>query len=100
MTKRVFTTPQADGQIAEIDAWWRQNREKAPNLFEEELALAFTMIADSPGAGRRYAGHRDVRRILLRSTRNHLYYVERDDGIIIVAVWGAVKGTGPNLSGV
>lgn len=98
MRKPVFTTPQADLQILEIDAWWRQNRDKAPDLFEEELALAFAMLADSPGVGRRYPHHPDVRRILLRSTRNHVYYVEQADRVVVVAVWGAVKGAGPDLT--
>jgi hypothetical protein len=45
MNKAVFTTPRADRQILEIDARWRENRDKAPDLFEEELALAFRMLA-------------------------------------------------------
>jgi hypothetical protein len=45
MDKPVVTTPKADLQILEIDAWWRENRDKAPDLFEEELALALRMIA-------------------------------------------------------
>ncbi len=99
--KPVLTTPQADLQILEIDAWWRDNRDKAPDLFEEELALAFRMLAVAPGAGRTYP-HADarVRRVLLRSTRNHVYYVERDDCVLVVAVWGAVKAAGPDLRGV
>jgi hypothetical protein len=42
MDKPVFTTPQADLQIVELDAWWREHRDKAPRLFEQELALART----------------------------------------------------------
>jgi plasmid stabilization system protein ParE len=100
MSKPVFTTPEADRQIEAIDAWWRANRDKAPDLFEEELALAFRMLADAPGVGKRYphsAG--GVRRVLLRSTRNHVYYVEEEDRVLVVAVWGAVKSAGPDLSG-
>jgi plasmid stabilization system protein ParE len=58
------------------------------------------MLADAPGVGKRYA-HRagGVRRVLMRSTRNHVYYVEQEDRVLVVAVWGAVKGAGPDLSG-
>jgi plasmid stabilization system protein ParE len=99
MNKPVLTTPSADLQILEIDAWWRENRDKAPDLFEEELALAFRLLASSPGAGKRYQHpNADVRRVLLRSTRNHVYYVEMDDHVLVVAVWGAVKGSGPDLT--
>lgn len=99
MKKSIATTPLADLQILEIDAWWRENRDKAPDLFEEELALAFRILESAPGAGRKYphpSGR--VRRLLLRSTRNHVYYVERDDCVLVVAVWGAVKGAGPDLT--
>jgi len=100
MSKPVFTTPEADRHIEAIDAWWRANRDKAPDLFEEELALAIRMLADAPGVGRRYPHFaRGVRRVLLRSTRNHVYYVEQEDRVLVVAVWGAVKGAGPDLSG-
>jgi plasmid stabilization system protein ParE len=99
MKKSIATTPLADLQILEIDAWWRENRDKAPDLFEEELALAFRILESAPGAGRKYPHPSgSVRRLLLRSTRNHVYYVERDDCVLVVAVWGAVKGTGPDLT--
>jgi hypothetical protein len=54
MSKPVRTTPLADLHILELDAWWRENREKAPDLFDQELALAFRTIAAAPAAGRRY----------------------------------------------
>lgn len=34
MSKPVVTTSRADLQILELDAWWRENRDKAPDLFE------------------------------------------------------------------
>jgi plasmid stabilization system protein ParE len=100
MSKPLFTTPQADVQIEALDSWWRENRDKAPDLFQEELALAFRLIATAPGVGKRYRHPRaQVRRILLRSTRNHVYYVEEEHRVLVVAVWGAVKDSGPNLTG-
>ena len=100
MSKPVVTTPTADSQILEIDAWWRWNREKAPDLFEQELSLALRTLSVAPGVGRRYPHPAaDVRRLLLRSTRNHVYYIEQNDRIVIVAVWGAVRGSGPDLRG-
>jgi hypothetical protein len=53
-----------------------------------------------PEAGHRYP-HRDVkgvRRISLRATRNHVYYVDTGDVVAILAVWGAIKKSGPDLS--
>jgi hypothetical protein len=42
----------------------------------------------------------ELRRILMRATRNHVYDVERDDHVLVVAVWGAVKHGGPDLTDV
>lgn len=98
MSKPIFTTQRAHRQILEIDAWWRANRQKAPSKFTDELELAFRTIETLPGAGQRYPDPtRDMRRVFLRSTRHHVYYVEEDDRVVVVAVWGAVKGAGPDL---
>jgi len=99
MSKPVRTTLLADLHILELDAWWRRHREKAPDLFEQELALALRAIAAAPHAGKRYP-HRSgrVRRVVMRATRNHVYYVEEPDHVLVVAVWGGVKSGGPDLS--
>ena len=39
-----------------------------------------------------------LRRVLLRSTGYHVYYVVRGEVIIVVAVWNALRGAGPDLS--
>lgn len=40
-----------------------------------------------------------VRRVLMKKTGNHLYYVVESshDRITVYAVWGAPKGQGPKL---
>jgi plasmid stabilization system protein ParE len=99
VAKPLRTTLQADLHILELDAWWREHRAKAPDLFEQELSVALRTIASAPEAGKRYLHpEAEVRRILMRATRNHVYYVERDDHILVVALWGAVKQSGPDLS--
>jgi plasmid stabilization system protein ParE len=97
--KPVRTTPEAERHILALDAWWREHRQKAPDLFEQELAVAFRTISSAPLAGKRYS-HPDeeVRRVLMRTTRNHVYYVDRNDHVLVVAVWSAVKGAGPDLT--
>jgi plasmid stabilization system protein ParE len=100
MTKPVRTTPTADAHIERIDTWWRENRDKAPDLFREELVMAIRTIASAPSAGRRHPHpDADVRRVLLRSTRHHVYYVDHTDHVLVVAVWGAIKDAGPDLTG-
>ena len=44
MAKLVRTTQQADRQILLLDEWWRGNRDRAPELFEQELSMAFRTI--------------------------------------------------------
>ena len=50
MTLPVIVAPEAEQQIQFIDAWWRENREAAPNLVQE-LTAAITHIRAAPEAG-------------------------------------------------
>jgi plasmid stabilization system protein ParE len=99
VTIPVRTTPEVDAQIREIDRWWRQNRPAASEVFLDELAAAFGIIGEAPLIGRRYrrSSVRDTRRLLLRQTRYHVYYVPRTADVIVLAVWHARRGVGPPL---
>ena len=101
MSVPVVLPPEAEEQVRGIDFWWRGSRPLAPGLFTEELAAAFELLGAAPFAGRRYPHPevQDVRRVLLRSTRYHVYYRVQEDAVIVLAVWSAVRGTGPKLSG-
>jgi len=102
MSRPVIVSPEAEAHINAIDTWWRSNRRAAPNLFAEELAAAVALLELAPEVGRRYH-HPDlsgVRRVLLRTTRHHVYYVPTERAVVILAVWGLVKGSGPDLSSV
>lgn len=102
MSRPVLIAAPAEAQIEAIDAWWRANRTASPDLFAQELAEAFSTIGLAPDAGHRYPHPevKGVRRVPLRATRNHVYYVATDQAVFVLAVWGAVKGAGPDLSGV
>jgi plasmid stabilization system protein ParE len=101
MSLPVIVSPEAESQIIAIDGWWRENRPVSPSLFEQELAEALETIAAAPQAGHRYAHStmKGLRRVPLRATRHHVYYVASKDAVIVLAVWGAIKGAGPDLSG-
>ena len=100
MSLQVIVSPEAETHIDEIDRWWRANRQAAPSLFVEELAEAFALLRVAPGIGRRHPHPeiRGVRRVLLRATRHHVYYVRTPHAVIVLAIWGAVKGSGPDLT--
>jgi len=97
--RQVVVSPQAAAQIRSIDAWLRRNRPDSPALFSSELAAAFSTLATAPSPGRRYRSGkvRGVRRLLLGATRHHVYYLVGTEAVIVLAVWGSVKGSGPDL---
>jgi plasmid stabilization system protein ParE len=94
----VRTTPEADVQIREIDDWWRRNRSAASDLLVDELAASFEIIGQVPHVGRLYRRSPlpGTRRVLLKGTRYHVYYVPQADEIRVLAVWHA-RGIGPPL---
>ena len=96
---KVYFTLEAEEQVDEIDLWWRANRPKAPGLFARELADAKVFIMNTPKLGKFYTwlDGQEVRRIVFRKTRHHIYYSERPDMIVVHSVWGAPKGRGPKL---
>lgn len=95
----VRTTRTADVQIAAVDGWWRSNREKAPDLFFDELADAFALIEAAPELGRPWTSTEvpGVRRVVMRATRYHVYYRLDGEDVVVLAVWSAVRGRGPRL---
>jgi plasmid stabilization system protein ParE len=99
VTLRIVLAAQAVQDVAEIDRWWRENRLAAPDLFLEELAAALQLIRSAPFVGRHYSATSvpHVRRFLMRATRYHVYYVIGDAEAEVLAVWSAVRGTGPDL---
>jgi hypothetical protein len=45
---RLRFTPEAEAQLQRRKRWWRQNRDKAPDLFDREFATAAQQIHSSP----------------------------------------------------
>ena len=99
MNLPVATTPEADTQIRTIDDWWRANRRASPERFLEELSEAFELVARAPHIGRLYRRSPvpGTRRILLRVTRHHVYYISDGREVTVLAVWHSKRGAGPGL---
>ena len=99
MSLAVTTTPEADAQIRTIDGWWREHRRASPDLFLNELVGAFEIIARAPMVGRLYRRSPvpGVRRLLLRATRYHVYYVPSLLEVRVLAIWHGERGAGPPL---
>ena len=91
--------PDAVDRLDEADRWWRENREKAPDLLTTEFVAAIDVLRESPDLGAPYPNEHlpDARRFLLRRTRFHVYYVVRDETLIVASLWSAIRGHGPPL---
>jgi len=48
---KVELSAEAEAQVERIDAWWRENRQAAPNLFADELEQALLALAETPALG-------------------------------------------------
>lgn len=94
---KVELSAEAEAQVRQIDAWWRENRQAAPELFADELEHALLALQDTPALGARYAPRSKVRRLLLKRTHYHLYIVEETERVYVLAVWSAFRGRGPRL---
>jgi plasmid stabilization system protein ParE len=95
---KVELSGEADRQVEVIDAWWRENRPGAPDLFASELEQALTALADSPTLGVRYgSGETPIKRLLLHRSHYHLYFVQEPNCVLVLALWNAFRGRGPAL---
>ena len=99
---RVRFTPEARLAAREKRTWWEQHREKAPQLFVEELGAIVAKLRDGADEERqRYAarGGRVIWRILMPKTRHHIYYRLNDVAgeVEILLIWSAVAGAAPDV---
>jgi plasmid stabilization system protein ParE len=92
---KVAVAPEAAAQILFRKRWWRKNRSKAPERFDEELAEALKQIGERPESFLVFSERngRIVRRYLLDKTRCHLYFeiVPSVGEVLILAARGAVR---------
>ncbi len=97
----VRISEKAAAQVEYLDGWWARNRLLAPALFAREFAGAVALLGIAPGAGARFrrSALPGVRRIVLKKTRNLVFYIysREIDVVHIIAVWGGPKGTDPPL---
>lgn len=73
---KVVVSPEALGEVVRIASWWRQNRQAAPRMFQDELDDALVLIAECPEIGPRVRGRRvgNARVITLRRTGYRVFY--------------------------
>ena len=96
---RLRTAPQARAQVRRAKDWWTRNRGSSPEFLRDELTRALELLAEYPDVGRTYE-HPEIpclRRLLLRRTQYHLYYVHDAAAheVVVLAFWSAARGRGP-----
>ena len=92
--------PRAVREAEACVRWWRANRADAQLLFEQELGAAIDQIKAAPLLGSLYnaQGGREHRRVLMPTTRFHVYYrIVSTEVIRVVAIWSAIRGRGPRV---
>jgi plasmid stabilization system protein ParE len=97
---RLRLTPRALLEAKRIKTWWQAHRRAAPDLFEQELEAALGLLVTTPTLGTVYAEAEldvPVRRVLLKKTRNHVYFAVQAEEVVILSVWGAPRRRGPKL---
>lgn len=98
MRKRypVYLNPRAVRQFRGADAWWRTYRPGAPDALRDELRAARELLTYAPYAGQVDEEHDNVRRLLLPTTRYHVYYAVYDEPgrtsrVVILQLWHASR---------
>ncbi|HEY7371084.1 MAG TPA: hypothetical protein VIF57_02825 [Polyangia bacterium] len=98
---RVRITPEAQAQLEQRKRWWRQHRDKAPDLFEHEFAAAAARMGSSPMSFPVFTEKRGrgIRRCLMQKTQCHLYFeiLEGLGEISIVAASGSRRRKPPRF---
>ena len=96
---KVRVTKRAQGQIDLAAQWWDENRDLAPQAFDEDLAKVFLLLSREPGIGAPvlHARATAVRRLHLPRIRYHVYYRVRGSEVEVLALWHTSRGVGPHL---
>ena len=98
---RVLVTPEAEAQLDARKQWWRQHREKAPDLFDEEFLAAAEQVGRAPGSFPIHVlrNGRAIRRCLMPKTRCHLYFetFEQAGEVWVIAAGGGQRRRPPQF---
>lgn len=96
---RVRVTKRAQAQIDQAAVWWDENRELAPEAFDEDLAEAFSLLSVEPGIGAPVVSARiqGVRRLHLARIHYFLYYRIYRGEVHVLRIWHTSRGSNPDL---
>jgi plasmid stabilization system protein ParE len=93
----VRLTPRALSEAERSKTWWQKNRPRSPSVFNEKMATALEQIQTVPTVGAVYPSSfgRTVRRLLMPKTKNHVYYLVRENEVVVLSVLGRASRERP-----
>ena len=96
---KVQVTKRAQAQIDRAALWWDDNRDLAPEAFDEDLAEAFSLLSIEPGIGTPVTNARTpgVKRLHLARIHYFLYYRVYRVEVQVLRIWHTSRGTDPKL---
>jgi len=96
----VVVSPSAKDDLDDAWLWWREHRTEAPLLLLDEVAEAFSKLEQIATTLPVFArvGPLVIRRLHLARVHRHIYYVVATDRVLVLAVWGSVRGVLPKLN--
>lgn len=91
--------PRPKSRFDAINAWWRDNRDKAPDLFNREVEEGIERLDASPVAGVvRHVGRSRDPSLPAEEDAALLYHGVEDSGDAeVMTIWGAQRRYGPKL---
>ena len=98
---KLVIAARAEREIERKAASWAKHSTVSPELFWDELRRVIRRLEVEPYAGRRWTSPsgRQLYRLLLPATENHLYYSyePQKQVLMIRCLWGARRGREPKL---
>ncbi|MAQ19725.1 MAG: hypothetical protein CMN30_33600 [Sandaracinus sp.] len=87
--RRLMLTAAAGRQLHQARTWWLENRDKAPEAFDEELLVLFDILETGSSTLGQAVGQRPgVRRLYLKRIRYFVYFEHvSDTEVHILAIW-------------
>ena len=89
MKRNIEFTHLAERQLIAAGVWWRRNRDKAPDAFDEEMKSALLYLSEnlSSSTAYRHARRSNVRRYLIERIRYYIYFRVIGDKIQVLRIW-------------
>lgn len=93
MKRNIEFTHLAERQLIAAGAWWRRNRDKAPDAFDEEMQSALLYLSENLSSSTTYRPTRrsGVRRYFVDRIRYYVYFRVTDDKIQVLRIWHASR---------